>query len=311
MEMTILSDKEIRLDNATAAKMRLIRYTMKSRGNYRSLDGEKEKKLKNEIIKYLGEKELSTHLYGRLTDFRKRVIPWLESVCSLKNLVVLEIGCGTGCSTVALCEQGANVTAIDINDCHIELAKKRLDLYDLKANFKAVNAAEIDSNFPQKFKMVIFFASLEHMTYSERIRAIRAAYNIIDNREGGIIIIVETPNRLWFEDTHTSLCPFFNWLPDEVAVDYAQFTKREDFNTWFLTSSRKNQENLARWGRGVSFHDFEIALGGKSKIDVIGSMQEFLMYPKSEFTKLLLDVSSAENRHSGWFEPYLYLALKV
>jgi S-adenosylmethionine-dependent methyltransferase len=158
---------------------------MKTCGNHRSLDNEKEKKLEDEIVKYLGEKEVSTHLYGRLTDFRKTVIPWLEGICSLKDLAVLEIGCGTGCSTVALCEQGAKVTAIDINNYHIELAKKRLDLYDLKANFKVVNAAEIDSTFPQQFKMVIFFASLEHMTYLERIHAIRGAYNVIDNGGGG------------------------------------------------------------------------------------------------------------------------------
>jgi hypothetical protein len=73
----------------------------------------------------------------------------------------------------------------------------------------------------------------------------------------------------------------------------------------------KKHEKLARWGRGVSFHDFEIALGGKNNLNVISSMQEFLMYPKSEFTKFLLNISPSENRHSGWFEPYLYLALRA
>ena len=32
----------------------------------------------------------------------------------------------------------------------------------------------------------------------------------------GLLVIVEAPNRLWLEDTHTSELPFFQWLPDNL-----------------------------------------------------------------------------------------------
>ena len=60
------------------------------------------------------ERDIHAHLLGRLTINRERVVPWLDSLQSLKGSRILEIGCGTGASTVALLEQGARVTAIDV-----------------------------------------------------------------------------------------------------------------------------------------------------------------------------------------------------
>ncbi|MDI1289617.1 MAG: hypothetical protein PSX37_06675 [bacterium] len=76
------------------------------------------------------------------------------------------------------------------------------------------------------------------------------------------MVVVETPNRLAYLDAHTSLESFFGLLPDEVAIAAAPSVRRE-----FLASSLQQipaaaqSEALARWGRGVSFHDFEVTLG--------------------------------------------------
>jgi SAM-dependent methyltransferase len=63
-----------------------------------------------------GPKDLENHEHTRLDVFRATVIPWLDEAKSLAGADVLEIGCGTGSSTVALAEQGANVVAVDIDD---------------------------------------------------------------------------------------------------------------------------------------------------------------------------------------------------
>src|SRR5215831_3740692 len=60
-----------------------------------------------------GQRDLTDHLYARLESDRSDVIPWLDASRCLLGATVLEIGCGTGSSTVALAEQGARVTAID------------------------------------------------------------------------------------------------------------------------------------------------------------------------------------------------------
>ena len=43
----------------------------------------------------------------RLVCDRMEVVPWLDATRSLRGVDILEIGCGTGVSTLALCEQGA------------------------------------------------------------------------------------------------------------------------------------------------------------------------------------------------------------
>src|SRR6266850_7471643 len=62
-----------------------------------------------------GRNDLEDHLFRRLDTDRNLIIPWLDEARPLRNASILEIGCGTGCSTVALAEQGAQVTAIDVD----------------------------------------------------------------------------------------------------------------------------------------------------------------------------------------------------
>src|SRR5687768_13144068 len=50
---------------------------------------------------------VADHLHTGLDGDRSTVIPWLDRVRRLDGLRVLDIGCGTGSSTVALAEQGA------------------------------------------------------------------------------------------------------------------------------------------------------------------------------------------------------------
>jgi protein-L-isoaspartate O-methyltransferase len=57
----------------------------------------------------VGQSDLKGHLTGRLASFRSVVVPWLNATMPLEGKRVLEIGAGTGASTVALAEQGARV----------------------------------------------------------------------------------------------------------------------------------------------------------------------------------------------------------
>ena len=44
---------------------------------------------------------------------------------NLKNLEILEIGCGTGSSSITLAEQGAKVLGIDVHLESLEVARLR------------------------------------------------------------------------------------------------------------------------------------------------------------------------------------------
>ena len=221
-----------------------------------------------------GRNDLADHMTARLEKARKYIVPWLDDAKPLNNAAILEIGCGTGCSTVALAEQGARVAAIDVDTKALVDARTRCEVYDLDVTFHEANATQVGELFAdERFDFIIFYASLEHMTHNERMTAMRSTWNMLP--PGGMWCVAETPNRLWFHDVHTSHLPFFLWLPDDLAIEYSSFSPRYLFNTAFSEGREDVQERLARWGRGVSFHEFELAMKPAEELKVISCMSIF------------------------------------
>lgn len=203
------------------------------------------------------EIDLNAHLYIRLDFDRLFIIPWINETIKLDGSNILEIGCGTGSSTVALAEQGSHVTGVDIDEGAMEVAKERCEIYDVP--FKSIlnNATDAYEDLKdENFDLIIFFACLEHMTYNERIDSLKKYYELLP--KGGFLSIVETPNRLWYFDRHTSHLPFYNWLPDELAYDYSKFSKRDNFS--YPEFSDEQFLNFLRRGRGFSFHELQLAI---------------------------------------------------
>ncbi|MGO8851923.1 class I SAM-dependent methyltransferase [Mycobacterium sp.] len=199
----------------------------------------------------MGRHGIDEHTVGRLIYDRHEYVPWLNELRRLDGARVLEIGCGTGSSVMALVEQGADVTGIDVVPESIEVTRARLRFFGLdEPSLHHLNATEIDARLDhQGFDMVIFFASLEHMTHSERQRSLRAAWQLL--ADGGILCVIEAPNRLWLFDDHTADLPFFHWLPDEIALEYLKQTPRYQAAAFDTTSEGAKLE-LSRRGRGVS-----------------------------------------------------------
>ena len=204
---------------------------------------------------------VEAELRNRQYWFKYRYIPWMNSVLPLNGARVLEIGAGTGSSTIPLLECGAYVTSIDISDVDLQIAELRARLHGLadRVAFHQINAADIGLSFQGgSFDLIVYLASLEHMTYQERLASLRSAWSLLPS--GRFLGVCDTPNRLWYYDEHTALQHFFHWLPDEVALDYARRTPRPKFNEDFLARHADSATRLQRWGRCVSYHEFEVAL---------------------------------------------------
>ena len=266
-----------------------------------------------------GSRDLSDHMTNRLHVFRSTIVPWIHSVVPLKNARILEIGCGTGASTVAMAEQGAKVVGVDESDRALRVARTRCALHGVEAEFFQANAVDLEkvANH-EEFEAVIFFAVLEHMTWEERCASLQAAWRVL--RSGQHLIVIETPNRLWHTDYHTTDSPFFHWLPDEIAFAYSRFTKRETYNEIFREMSDEARVRFARWGRGVSYHDFVLSLNiPEDRLPVDSYLQLFLR--KQRLGESLLRYSQrqrdenrlqriAPNIHPGFLCADLDLAMR-
>jgi ubiquinone/menaquinone biosynthesis C-methylase UbiE len=266
------------------------------------------------------KQDLNDQLFSRLERVRKRVVPWLSAVKSLKGANILEIGCGTGSSLVAFCEQGASVTGLDVDPISLEVAAKRLSLFDLNAELVQGNAQEMEALFKgQAFDFIIFSATLEHMTLEERLAALRAAQSIM--RQGDFLVVVETPNRLWHYDFHTALMPFYFWLPDELAFEYSKHSKRKNFGDVYHERTDERFKHFQRRGRGVSYHDFEVAFGDLDRMKVISGLEQFLTRPllrfftdrlrsRGYFKYKVLIGKVGPSINDGFYEPWLNLIFK-
>jgi len=220
-----------------------------------------------------GRQHLEGQVSGRLESDRRRVIPWLDAARRLDGARILEIGCGTGSSTVALCEQGADVVAVDLNRRHMAVARERCEAHGQKPHFVVANAAEVAELFAdRRFDFVIFFAALEHMTYEERRVAMANTWNML--APGGLWAVVETPNRLHYFDDHSAKLPFYHWLPDELAWDYGERSPRAAFRSTISGVRDADDYRLAlqRFGRGISYHEFELALAPMRELQVVSSL---------------------------------------
>ena len=137
-----------------------------------------------------------------------------------------------------------------------------------------MNAMDIREKFgDNSFDFIIFYATLEHMVMEERIVTLAHAWHMLI--PGSFLVVIETPNRLWYQDIHTSQLPFFNWLPDELAFKYSRFSNRDNFKELYHDLNDKNMNHFLRRGRGVSYHEFEIAIKPVDQLEIVSSLPEF------------------------------------
>ncbi|MEE9285667.1 MAG: class I SAM-dependent methyltransferase [Dehalococcoidia bacterium] len=82
---------------------------------------------------------------------------------------VLEIGCGLGADSVSFARAGAEVTAVDISQRSVELARRRAELYGLDIRFYVANAEELEQVVPvDRYDLVYAFGVLHHTPHPER-----------------------------------------------------------------------------------------------------------------------------------------------
>jgi SAM-dependent methyltransferase len=200
----------------------------------------------------------------------------------LSGRTVLEYGSGNGAVTAAFAPRSARYIGIDIDADQIGAAKRLLAGLQTEATLLAAPPAQIldeTAAFRGEVDVFLCYAVLEHMTVEERLSLLELAREVV--RDDGVIVVVETPNRLTPWDYHTSQLPFLNQLPEELALRYFHRSERTEFVEALKAAEDDAglRETFARWGRGVSYHEFELVFGDL-RHHVVASSWEPMLLPE-------------------------------
>lgn len=221
----------------------------------------------------------------RLHDAQRGLIPWIQRTYPLAGRTVLEYGCGTGSVSCAFAPFVGRHIGIDIDEPSIVVAREHVqergaDNVEL-AHVPLERILEEFASYEGQVDVVLLYAVLEHLTVAERLEVLELSRKVV--RPRGVIVVCELPNRLIAMDSHTSLLPFFSQLPDDLMLRYWRYSPRSDFTEAMASATADGpaaaQESLVRWGRGASFHEFEL---------VFGDLRRHLL--ASSYDPLLLDL---------------------
>jgi len=201
---------------------------------------------------------------GRVSTFVQFLCPEIAFRCGpLADKLVLDFGCGTGASSVALALSGARVIAADICQESLEIARKRVQEHGLEDRVKF--AAIDDLPMLQEngsFDLVLMNGVIEHIPTSDlglRVKVLATAANCL--RRGGYLYISETPNRLWPKDTHSTGLWFLPWTPagSKIGYNYA-ISRGRHTECATLSQGPRGLEEVGAWG--ATYWELNAALQG-------------------------------------------------
>jgi 2-polyprenyl-3-methyl-5-hydroxy-6-metoxy-1,4-benzoquinol methylase len=210
-----------------------------------------------------GAEAVDEVLYQRQERAETYAVKWLNQFLPLREATVVEVGCGTGAASIPLARICKRLVGLDIDHNSIEVAKARAEYCGARDNVEflpVVPEQLLDKALVcvERVDVFVLYAVLEHLTPLERLHYLQAMWKALP--EGGAIVVIETPNRLTWEDKHTAYMDFFHMLPDEYVRAYAERSPRPYFaETMKGLDEASFRESRYRWGMGASFHEFELA----------------------------------------------------
>ena len=121
-------------------------------------------------------KEIGTREYFDEIEARKYFvephIPVFAGFKQWSGKKVLEIGCGIGTDTINFARNGAQVTAVDVSQESLNLAKQRAEVYGIEnlIRFYCGNAEELSSFIPtDHYDLIYSFGVIHHTPHPEKV----------------------------------------------------------------------------------------------------------------------------------------------
>ena len=148
----------------------------------------------------------------------------------LKNLEILDIGCGGGLVAEPLCRLGAHVTGIDPSPENIMVAKEHASLFGLDILYSACSVEELKDN--KTYQIVLALEVLEHTPNPAQFIAAMA-----EKVAPGGLCIVATLNRTWRSYLQGIVAAehILQWVP-KGTHNWSKFLKPAELYHHFMNS---------------------------------------------------------------------------
>jgi ubiquinone/menaquinone biosynthesis C-methylase UbiE len=101
-------------------------------------------------------------------------IPGFAEFAKWRGKKVLEIGCGIGTDTINFARAGAEVTAVDLSEKSLEIARRRAEVFGLRdrIRFLQVDSEHLSDYLPDEaFDLIYSFGVIHHTPHPERVLA--------------------------------------------------------------------------------------------------------------------------------------------
>jgi 2-polyprenyl-6-hydroxyphenyl methylase / 3-demethylubiquinone-9 3-methyltransferase len=125
-----------------------------------------------------------------LHDINPLRVNWIDERVQLAGKTVLDIGCGGGILSEAMALRGAIVTAIDMGEAPLAVARLHQLESGVSVDYRQITAEDLAEQMPERFDVVTCLEMLEHVP--DPASVIRACYALV--KPGGQVFF-STINR--------------------------------------------------------------------------------------------------------------------